>query len=100
MIALLATLPGEPIWQMHRVTAWRRIKRLFDEARIQGPMACCKGLRHGFGIHAATSYVPPNLIQRWMGHAYASTTAIYLDAVGAEERFFAERMWEGPKTNP
>lgn len=81
------------IWPMHRSTAWRHIKRLFVNARIVGPMTCCRGLRHGFGIHAATTYVPPNLIQRWMGHSLASTTAIYLDAVGEEERRFAERMW-------
>jgi hypothetical protein len=30
-----------------------------------------------------------------MGHAYATTTFVYLDAVGVEERLFAERMWEG-----
>lgn len=82
-----------PIWPMHRSTAWRQLKRLYAEIAVAGPMACCKGLRHGFGIHAASTHVPPNLIQRWMGHAYASTTAIYLDAIGAEERQFAERMW-------
>ena len=37
--------------------------------------------------------VPQNLVQRWLGHASATTTAIYLDAVGIEEREFAERMW-------
>jgi integrase/recombinase XerD len=52
-----------------------------------------KGLRHGFGIRAASRNIPPNLIQRWMGHASLKTTAIYLDAVGAEEREFASRMW-------
>jgi len=28
-----------------------------------------------------------------MGHASGATTAIYLDAVGWEEREFAGRMW-------
>jgi integrase len=50
-------------------------------------------LRHGFGIRAAGKSVPPNLIQRWMGHASGSTTAIYLDAVDSEERAIAQRMW-------
>ena len=62
-------------------------------AEIDGPMACGRGLRHGFGIKAASSKIPPNLIQRWMGHASPDTTAHYLDAVGVEEREFAERMW-------
>lgn len=56
-------------------------------------MPCCRGLRLGYGIHVATHYVPPNLIQKWMGHALPSTTAIYLDAVGVEEREFAKRIW-------
>jgi integrase len=56
-------------------------------------MACPKGLRHGFGIRAADRSVPANLIQRWMGHASSTTTAIYRDAVGLEERQFASRMW-------
>ena len=80
-------------WPWHRTTAWRYIKQAMHHAGIDGPMACCKGLRHGFGIHAAGRNVPPNLIQRWMGHASPATTAIYLDAVGVEEREFAGRMW-------
>jgi len=80
-------------WPMHRVTAWRVVKATMRRAGIAGPIACPKGLRHGFGIRAATRSVPTNLIQRWMGHASPTTTAIYLDAVGVEERQFASRMW-------
>lgn len=80
-------------WPMHRVTAWRHVKQAMEAVDVSGPMACCRGLRHGFGMHAAGRYVPPNLIQRWMGHASLSTTAIYLDATGEEERNFAARTW-------
>ncbi|MEO1046381.1 MAG: tyrosine-type recombinase/integrase [Pseudomonadota bacterium] len=52
------------LWTIHRSTAWRWIKRVMRAANITGPMATCKGLRHGFGIWAATRSVPPNLIQR------------------------------------
>jgi len=83
----------ERFWTMHRATAWRLVKATMHVAGIVGPMACCKGLRHGFGMHAAGCNVPPNLIQRWMGHSSGRTTAIYLDAVGIEERKFASRMW-------
>jgi integrase/recombinase XerD len=93
MICSLPSSPEKQIWPMHRVTAWRHIKALFTETQTTGPMACCRGLRHAFGIHAATRGVPQNLIQRWMGHASPETTAIYLDAVGVEERQFAGRMW-------
>jgi|ERR1700722_5203381 len=80
-------------WPVHRSTAWRRVKTAMRRAAIDGPMATTKGLRHGFGVRAAGRDVPPNLIQRWMGHASLTTTAIYLDAIGAEERQFAARMW-------
>jgi len=52
-----------------------------------------KGLRHSFGIHAIRSGVPLNLVQRWLGHASMTTTAIYLQAIGDEEREIAARMW-------
>jgi len=93
MVRSLPSEAGKRLWPIHRTTAWRHIKALCTNAGVSGPMACCRGLRHGFGIRAATHSIPPNLIQRWMGHALASTTAIYLDAVGPEERRFAARMW-------
>ncbi|MGD9804096.1 MAG: tyrosine-type recombinase/integrase [Hyphomicrobiaceae bacterium] len=58
-----------------------------------GPHATPKGLRHGFGLHAILSGVPINLVQKWLGHASLSTTPIYLEAVGSEERELAARMW-------
>jgi integrase/recombinase XerD len=95
-IAMLRMLPLDAtgrFWSMHRVTAWRVVKAEMHRAGIAGPMACPKGLRHGFGVRAAGHNVPTNLIQRWMGHASPTTTAIYLDVVGVEERQFASRMW-------
>ncbi|MDO7837085.1 site-specific integrase [Sphingobium sp. HBC34] len=96
---LLLSLPPQNqdrFWAMHRVTAWRCVRAMLDGLSIVGPMACPRGLRHGFGIHAATCNVPPNLIQRWMGHASPATTGIYIDAVGPEESEFASRMWQEP----
>jgi integrase len=97
LVTMLIALPdraGGKLWQMHRATAWRQVKRAMIRARVYaGPQACPRGLRHGYGIHAASRSIPPNLIQRWMGHASPTTTAIYLDAVGLEEREFANRMW-------
>jgi integrase len=63
-------------------------------AEIEGLHATPKGLRHGFGIQAVVSNVPLNLIQRWLGHARLTTTAIYADATGPEEKQLAERMWD------
>lgn len=63
------------------------------QANITGPQACPKGLRHGYGIHAVQSGVQLNMLQKWMGHASMSTTAIYANAVGEEELEIARRMW-------
>ena len=81
------------LWSWARQTAWRKVKMLMERAEIEGTMASPKGLRHAYGIKAAASNVPQNLIQRWLGHAKPDTTLIYMDAVGIEERQFAQRMW-------
>jgi integrase len=81
------------LWAISRTTAWRRVAEVLDEAGIAGPQSSPKGLRHGFGVQAVSSGVPLNLVQRWLGHAQLSTTAIYADAVGAEERGLMARMW-------
>jgi integrase len=97
MILHLLNLPaaeGGRLWKMHRCTAWRHVKEAMTSAAIGGPMATCRGLRHGFGIRAAANAVPPSLIAKWLGHASLATTAIYLDAVGPEERAIASRMWD------
>ena len=62
-------------------------------ARINKPQASPKGLRHGFGVAAVEAGIPLNMVQKWLGHAQLSTTAIYADAVGDEEQAIAERMW-------
>jgi integrase len=93
LLRALATGEEGRLWAMHRATAWRVVKAAMRRAGITGPMASPKGLRHGFGICAAGHNVPANLIQRWLGHASVTTTAIYVDAVGVEEREFARRMW-------
>lgn len=86
--------PHRKLWQLCRSRAWRLVKAVMRAAGIaQGPHATPKGLRHGFGLHAIRSGVPLNLVQKWLGHASLSTTSIYLQAAGAEEREFAVRMW-------
>jgi integrase/recombinase XerD len=81
------------IWRWSRTTAWRRVKEVMIAAGIAGTPATPKGLRHGFGVNAFQTNVPPHLVQRWMGHASLRTTAIYADVIGPDERAFAARMW-------
>lgn len=56
-----------------------------------GLNANSKGLRHGVGVAALQSGIPLNLVQRWLGHAQLSTTAIY--AIEPEEQAISARMW-------
>ena len=62
-------------------------------AGIAGAQASPKGLRHGFGVASVQADVRLSLVQRWLGQADLATTAIYVDAVGIEERALAARMW-------
>ncbi len=69
------------------------MERKLKAAKIAGPHATPKGLRHGFGVKAVTSGIPLNMVQKRLGHAQLSTTSIYAEAVGAEAKQIAARMW-------
>ena len=47
----------------------------------------------GGAVHAISSGVPLNMLSKWMGHATLEVTAIYANALGAEEQGIAARMW-------
>lgn len=82
------------LWSWSRATASRRVKEVMGAAGITDPAnASPKGLRHAFGVTAVGKGIPLNLVQRWLGHAQVTTTAIYADAIGEEERSIASRMW-------
>ncbi|WP_394328445.1 tyrosine-type recombinase/integrase [Rhodobacter sp. 24-YEA-8] len=82
------------LWTLSRSRAWWLIKAVMQDAKIgAGPHATPKGLRHAYGVHAIRSGIPITLVQRWLGHASLSTTAIYTHVLGHEEREIASRMW-------
>ena len=83
----------ERLWPWSRMTGWRAVHAVMAAARLDGPHASPKGLRHAFGVAAVSAGIPLNLVQKWLGHAQLTTTAIYADAVGAEEKDIARRMW-------
>jgi integrase len=90
---LLPDLCDRRLWPFTRWTAWRLVKQVMSLSGIRGQRACPRGLRHGFGAGGAQAGVPVTLLQRWLGHAKLSTTAIYLDVCGPEEREIAARFW-------
>jgi integrase/recombinase XerD len=86
---------NRPLWSWCRVTGWRYVKSVMDEAGIRpGPQMTAKGLRHAYGVNAISNGVPLNLLSRWMGHSAIEITAIYANAVGPEQRQLAEKMWQ------
>ncbi len=85
---------GIRLWPWSRMTGWRAVHAVMQAAGLEGVPASPKGLRHGFGVAAVTAGIPLNLVQKWLGHAQLSTTAVYANAAGAEEKDIARRMWE------
>ena len=83
---------GVRLWPWSRMTGWRAVHEVMAAAALEGPHASPKGLRHGFGVAAVSAGIPLNLVQKWLGHAQLTTTAIYADAVGAEEKDIAKRI--------
>ncbi|MCP3439815.1 site-specific integrase [Bradyrhizobium sp. CCGUVB14] len=84
---------GRKLWPWCAVTGWRIVKAGMKLAEIVGLRACPRGLRHAFGVISLQGGAHLNLIQRWMGHARMTTTAIYASVSGPEEWFFAEKVW-------
>ena len=69
-------------------------------AGIEGPQACPKGRRHGFGIAAVTAGVLLPTIAAVLGQADIVTTAIYMTGVGVEARGSLAKMWDQPFSLP
>ncbi len=82
------------LWPWSRTTAWCRVKCIMTSASLDGSLAMPKALRHAFGVQAtAGARIPLNMVKKWMGHSRIETTAIYADAVGAEEKKLADSIW-------
>jgi len=86
--------PDARLWAWGRTTAWKQVKALMLLVGVPAFCASPKALRHAFGVVGVSeSGVPLNMMQKWLGHARIETTAIYANAIGAEERAIARRMW-------
>ena len=44
-------------------------------------------------VQAVSRGIALNMVQKWLGHAQLTTTAISANAVGEEEQRIAVRMW-------
>lgn len=85
---------GSPQKPLSRTTGWRIIKRTMELAGIEGPQACPKGFRHGFGVAMAMGGMPPHRLQSILGHERADTTAIYYQMVAQEAHDMQMQHWK------
>ena len=83
----------EPLWQLSKATAHRKVVAVMTAAEISGPQGCPKWLRRGFGIAAVTAGVPLPTIAAVLGHTDIVTTANYTTAVGVGPQGFLAKMW-------
>ncbi|MGE4262212.1 tyrosine-type recombinase/integrase [Shewanella sp.] len=83
------------LWNMSRPTAYRLVKRVMQQAGIEGAQATGKGLRHGFGVALvmARPPVPLHVISQLMGHSDSKTTEIYLQVIDDERRSLIMGAW-------
>jgi integrase len=86
-------LANERLWPIHRVTAWKMVRKAMARAGIHGVHATPRGLRHSLGVTTLAAGLPLTLVQRMLGHASIKTTAIYTQVAGPEERLFISRFW-------
>jgi site-specific recombinase XerD len=90
---------NQPLWSFSRITAWRFVKGTLLQAGVVDRAATTRGLRHGFCVGVLQGGAPLTLVQRWAGHSRLSTTAIYLDVCGPEERSLAVGFWQASSAN-
>jgi len=84
------------IWKKSVRSYSRYVKEIMNEAKIFGPQASAKGLRHSFAILSISREIPITIVQDWLGHSSILITQVYLTFVYADAREFAKRIWEDP----
>lgn len=88
----------DPEKQMSRSTGWRIVKRVLDQAGIEGPQATAKGFRHGFGVAMIMGGMDLYTLQHIMGHERPETTAIYLQVRGQDAHELQMQYWQRANT--
>lgn len=65
------------LWDFTDRTGENYIKKVMTCAGISGKKANARGLRHAFGVAAATNEIPMQQLQQWLGHCYPGSTIVY-----------------------
>ncbi|MCG8527217.1 MAG: site-specific integrase [Opitutales bacterium] len=74
-------------------TGYRAVKTHMEIIGLSGARATPRGLRHTFAVSHVLKHVPLPIIQKWMGHKDLQSTAVYLNIVSEEERYYAQQIW-------
>lgn len=72
----------------------KNVVAIMKRAGIEDIQATPKGLRHGFATACLNSQISLSMVQKWVGHSLPTTTAIYANAFGEEERNITRRLWD------
>lgn len=83
---------GDLLWPVTERQARRWVMKAMEAIGLEHHSP--RSLRHTFGVTAVMAGVPLTTIKKWLGHANLATTAIYTNAMGAEECELAGRLWE------
>ena len=84
---------GIRLWPWSRMTGWRVVHRVMQEAGLAAPRLPQGPAARFRGAGRLSKGIALNVVQKWLGRAQLTTTAIYADAVGEEEQSIAARMW-------
>ena len=87
-------LLDKELWSFSRTSAFRHISKLMALAKITGPQATSRGLRHGFSLAAIQAGVPLPTIAAILGLSSFEAAAQYtVSLVGLTDLTQIERMW-------
>ncbi len=81
------------LWTWSRTTAWRRVKKVMEMARIPPYLAHPHTLRHTFATEADDCGIEVHIIQGLLGHTSIRTTRRYLGALTRRIRELTSRTW-------
>jgi len=71
----------------------KHVRAVMHKAGVYGPIACPRGLRHGFGVLAIEVAKDPWMVMKWLGHTDLKNTLVYMAAQGEEERRAIAGTW-------
>lgn len=86
----------ERIWTWSRVTAWRRMRDIFEKAKIGGPLATPQGLRASFAKTALNGGVPKEIVCRWLGVSHLKVDSAHDQHESADDNPWKEILWREP----